>query len=216
VVVVSDYQHTGRGRLDRRWVSPPASNIYMSCVLEPRIKIEEVNIFTFISSLATVNTLLEYEISSYIKWPNDVLIGGKKVCGVLTELNIHDDKLKSVVVGVGVNLNMDSKALESHDLAAVATSVYIESGKEVDRNQFLIKMLNNLDECYDKYSTEGKEYIIEKWTDRWSGKDRNASVSLDGQNFTARCVCIDDNGYLVVEKPSGQKITVVSGDVQIL
>lgn len=216
LVVISDHQHAGKGRLDRSWFSPKGLNLYLSYILKPDIEIEDVNIFTFISSVAIVNTLSEYDINSDIKWPNDVLINQKKVSGVLTELNIGDDRVEYVVVGVGVNLNIDTAELDSNNLLDIATSVYIESGKKVDRNQFLIKMLNNTDKCYDNYLCLGKEYIYDKWSSMWKGQDRTARVSLDNETFEARCIGLDDKGYMIVEREKGKRLKVVSGDVQIL
>ena len=215
-VVVSDYQHDGKGRLDRKWFSPRGLNLYLSFILRPNIKVEDVNVFTFISSIATVNTLSEYDINSDIKWPNDVLINGKKVCGVLTELNIANSELEYVVVGVGVNLNIDAACLDDNKLLDTATSVCIEKGKIVNRNQFLVKFLNNLDYCYDNFICLGKEYIYKKWTDRWDGKDKIVRVDLDSDTFEARCIGLDDKGYMIVEKHSGERLKIVSGDVSVI
>jgi BirA family biotin operon repressor/biotin-[acetyl-CoA-carboxylase] ligase len=215
-VVVCDHQHAGKGRLDRKWFSPRGLNLYLSFILRPDIKIEDVNVFTFITSIATVNTLYEYGINSDIKWPNDVLINRKKVSGVLTELNISNNKLEYVVVGVGVNLNIHAAGLEGNKLLDTATSVYIEKGETVDRNQFLIKFLNNLDYCYDDYILRGKEYIYKQWTCRWDGKDKIVRVSMDKETFEAKCIGLDDKGYMIVEKHSGEMIKIVSGDVNII
>jgi len=215
-VVISDNQYAGKGRLDRQWVSPHGVNVYLSLILRPDIPIEDVNVLTFISSIATVNTLSEYNLNSGIKWPNDVLINQKKVSGVLTEINIADGKLEFVVVGVGVNLNIKAVDFNNNNLLDIATSIYIEKGETIDRNQFLIKFLNNLDCCYDNFINLGKKYIYNQWTDRWNGKDKMANVYLDKETFEAKCVGLDENGYMIVEKYSGERVKIVSGDVYVI
>jgi len=144
------------------------------------------------------------------------LINGKKVCGVLTEINIAKSELEYVVVGVGVNLNIQASGLDGNDLLSTATSVCIEKGKTVDRNQFLVKFLNNLDYCYDNFICLGKEYIYNQWTDRWDGKDKIVRVNLDSDTFEARCIGLDDKGYMIVQKPSGERLKIVSGDVSVI
>ena len=117
---------------------------------------------------------------------------------------------------MGVNLNIQASGLDGNDLLSTATSVCIEKGKTVDRNQFLVKFLNNLDNCYDNYICLGKQYIYNKWTDRWDGKDKIVRVDLDSDTFEARCIGLDDKGYMIVQKHSGERVKIVSGDVSVI
>ncbi|NIP37692.1 MAG: biotin--[acetyl-CoA-carboxylase] ligase [Candidatus Dadabacteria bacterium] len=215
-VVIADIQYAGKGRLERKWHSPRGLNLYMSFILSPRIKAAEVNILTFISSIATVDTLAKYSIQSEIKWPNDVLINAKKVSGVLTEINMVKNKLEHVVAGIGVNLNMDSDALLSSGLSEIATSVYIENGKPVNRNEFLITLLNNLDVFYDNFMKLGKEYIYNQWSSRWYSRDKPVRVVMDNEQFDAICKGLDKEGFMIVQRDSGQTVKIVSADVSPL
>ena len=215
-VIVADVQRAGKGRLERSWYSPKGVNLYMSLILKPGIESEEINILTFISSVATVNTLADYGIDSEIKWPNDVLIDKKKVSGVLTEINMHKNKLEYVVVGIGVNLNVDAASLKMSGLEDIATSVCIEQNEQVNRNEFLIKLLNNLDNCYESFLTFGKQHIYNEWTYRWKGKGKTVSVSTENEQFEGKCVGLDENGFMIVKKYSGETIKIITGDVSLL
>lgn len=212
-VVVADSQYAGKGRLDRSWYSPKGVNLYLSVILIPDIKTEEVNILTFVSSVATVNTLLEYGLSPEIKWPNDVQVNRKKISGVLTEINMEGNKPGHVVVGIGINLNVDIDSLSEGDVDNLATSVYIEQGKKVNRNEFLIKLLNNLDECYECYIKHGKEFIYNLWESKWNGKGKTVSVNTEDDQFTGRCVGLDKDGFMLVHNQNDETVRIVSGDV---
>lgn len=216
-LVIADHQKTGRGRLDRKWYSPRSVNLYLSIILRPKINIKDVNILTLITSISTVDTISEYGIKPYIKWPNDVLVNRKKISGVLTEVNSKKEIVEYVVVGIGLNINLTRKDLKQFEnLSDIATSMFIEIGSLIDRNEFLIKFINNIDRSYLEYSENGKNIIVEKWLERWDGLNRRVKVSLDNQSFFADCKGLDENGYLVVEKPNGDKYTVFSGDVTLI
>ena len=163
-----------------------------------------------------MDTLAEYGFKSDIKWPNDVLVKKKKISGVLTEINISQNKLQHVVVGVGVNLNVDSDSLNQTGLGDIATSVYMESGEKADRDLFLIKLINNMDVWYDNLMNYGERYVYKNWNGRWGGRNKTAAVNADGEEFEARCIGLDDNGYMIVEKRDGSRQTVVSGDLSVL
>lgn len=216
-LIIADHQKTGRGRLDRKWYSPRNVNLYFSIILRPKINVRDVNILTLISSISTVDTISEYGIKPYIKWPNDVVVNGRKISGVLTEINTKKETVDYVVVGVGINLNLTRKDLgEQENLSEIATSMYIESGSLIDRNRFLINFIDNIDSTYVEYTENGKDIIVQKWMERWNGLNRKVIVRLDNESFFAKCKGLDESGYLVVEKPNGDKYTVYSGDVMII
>ena len=216
-LIIADHQKTGRGRLDRKWCSPRSVNLYLSIILRPEIDVKDVNILTLISSISTVDTISDYGIKSYIKWPNDVVVNGRKISGVLTELNSRKELIEFVVVGIGININLTQEDMKQFgNLSDIATSMFIERGILIDRNKFLIEFLENIDRTYLEFHKMGKNIILEKWLARWNGLNQKVEVSLDNESFLADCKGLDEYGYLVVEKSNGDKYTVYSGDVTLI
>ena len=144
-VLLSDSQTGGKGRMGREWFSPGGVNIYMSVLFEPEIQPSYSPVFTFIASLAIVETLKYFDFEPKIKWPNDVLINQKKVSGVLTEMKSTGDKLDFIVVGIGLNINITKEIIKTAlpDEVSKITSFYIENGNEFNREYVTSKLINS-------------------------------------------------------------------------
>jgi birA, biotin-[acetyl-CoA-carboxylase] ligase region len=128
-VVISDSQTRGRGRLRRKWISPPGLNLYMSVIFRPGIPLKDASLLTLISSVAVVECIKVEGGVALIKWPNDVLINGKKVSGILTETEAQGDRVDFVIVGIGVNLNMTAEIMQrEREIADTATSLRVRAG----------------------------------------------------------------------------------------
>lgn len=217
-VVISDSQTRGRGRLHRRWISPPDLNLYMSVILRPPIDAKDAPLLTLVASIAVAETIKKLGVDTLIKWPNDVLIGRKKVAGVLTEMQPKGDKVDFTVVGIGVNLNMTKEFMEKEmgEVAEIATSLREATGQEVERLKFASNLINELETWYKRFIEEGKPAIIREWTERWGAVNRRVQVRFGESVIEGIALRVDENGYLVVRRDDGTTETIVAGDVILL
>lgn len=217
-IVIADSQTRGRGRLQRKWISPPGLNLYISLILRPRIQAKDAPLFTFVTSIALTETINNNGATSLIKWPNDILIDGKKAAGVLTEMQPRGDKVDFVVVGIGVNLNMtkEMKEREMGEVAEMAISIREATGHEIDRVKFTADLINELEKWYQKFQKEGKNRIIQEWMARWGGVNRRVHVKFDEKAVEGIASGIDENGYLILKKDDGTNETIIAGDAILL
>lgn len=218
--VIADMQTSGKGRLDRTWVSPPGQNLYISVLFRPSITAGESTLLTFLASIALYECLKKTGIQgASIKWPNDLQIDRRKIAGVLTEMKPKGDMVDFVVVGIGVNINMSRASIknEMRGFAGSVTSVMENLGREVDRAKFTADLLYELEELYRILGRRGQSIILNEWTRRWGGRDEKVRVSA-GENdaFEATAVGIDESGHLLVQRENGEVTKVVAGDVTII
>ena len=218
--VIADAQTQGKGRLGRTWVSPGGYNLYLSVLFRPGIGASESTLLTLVASIALYECLKKAGIEDHaIKWPNDIVIGKKKIAGVLTEMNPIGDRADFVVVGIGLNVNMSRAVInrEMGDFARHVTSVSENLGREVDRAKLAADLLYELEQWYSKMGTRGRSYILTEWTHRWGGLNKRVQVSVEGQEvFEGLTQGIDDNGHLLVKRKNGEITKVISGDISII
>ena len=209
-VVVSEMQTSGRGRRGREWHSPKGG-IYVSFILKPNIPPEKAPQLTLVSSLALVETLnaMNNGLNAKIKWPNDVLIRGKKVSGILTELSADMEKINYIVVGVGVNLNTDS-----NNLPETGTSLKLEIKNDVSVNLFLKSFLEKYDSVYQKYLDGDINQIIKFWKENSVTLGKNVKIIGINETYEGLAKDIDENGALIL-KIDNKEIKVYSGDVSL-
>ncbi len=211
-LVIAERQTAGRGRRGRQWHSEPGQGIFMSLILRPALPVRELSRITMFIALAIVETLNEIGIKSGIKWPNDVLINGRKIAGILTEAVTDMDSIEYVVIGIGLNVNMLSQDFPE-EFRAVATSVRVETGRLIPRVELLRGLLLNLENSYEQLTAGGFSEILEKV--------RNLSlvighdIQIDNVNgITAgRAIDIDNNGFLMVRDSRGNIHHVMSGEI---
>ena len=212
-VVISDAQTAGKGRLGRVWLSPAGVNLYCSIVLRPPISPMAACQLTFLSVVAVARAVEKCTaLVPQIKWPNDILISGKKVAGLLNEMNAETEKVNFVVLGIGVNLNMRLEQL-GEGLRHPATSLLEEGGVEVDRAGFARVLFGELDELYDRFLLEGEGPVRAEWLERSAIRGRDVRVSSGEREFTGVVQGVDPFGALLVLKADGGLETVLSGDV---
>jgi len=218
--VIADAQTRGKGRLGRTWVSPGGHNLYLSVLLRPGVGASESTILTLVASIALYECLKKTGIQDgTIKWPNDILIGKKKIAGVLTEMNPIGDRADFVVVGIGVNVNMSRAFInrEMNDFSRHVTSVSENLGREVDRAKLAADLLYELEQWYRIMKIRGKSAILKEWTKRWGGLNEKVRVSIEAQEaFHGIAQGIDDNGYLLVKRENGEITKVISGDISVI
>ncbi|KAF0220076.1 MAG: BirA family transcriptional regulator biotin operon repressor / biotin-acetyl-CoA-carboxylase [Geobacteraceae bacterium] len=215
-VVIAEKQRRGKGRLGRRWESPAGVNLYCSVVLRPPILPMQAAQLTFLSTVAVARAVAETAaLRPFIKWPNDVLINGMKVAGLLNEMSAETEKVNFVVLGIGVNINMQRTQFPD-DLRHPATSLALEAGKDVSRLYFTRNLLKTLDELYDSYLARGYAPVREEWLARCDICGRKVKVSFQESGITGVAVGIDDYGALLLQLPDGRVEKVLAGDVTIL
>ena len=209
-VVISEMQTSGRGRRGREWYSPKGG-IYVTFILKPNVSPEKASQLTLVSSLALVETLnaINNNLNAKIKWPNDVLVSGKKISGILTELSSDMEKINYIVVGVGINLNTEKEILPEN-----GTSLKIEMKEEVSIKLFLKSFLEHYDLIYQEYLNSGIDQIIERWKNNSDTLGKKVKIIGINETFEGLAKDIDENGALILETKE-KEIKVYSGDVSL-
>ncbi len=212
-VVVADRQSAGRGRLGRRWESPSGVNLYCSILLRPRIPVQQAPQLTFLSAVAVVETLDKVcHLSAKVKWPNDILIGGAKISGLLNEMNAETEQIHFVILGVGINLNMVASQFPE-ELNYPATSAFLETGKPVDRLVFLRTFLQCLDQYYSEFLQEGFVPIRQRWESYCDMMNMQVMVDQGSGSLRGTVVGLDLDGALRLQLDNGQVERILAGDV---
>lgn len=219
-VIIADRQTGGRGRLDRKWMSPSGSNLYISVLFRPEIVASDAPLFTLIASIA-LNKVIEKSgvLGAKIKWPNDIQIDGKKVAGVLTEMRPRREMADFIVVGIGVNINMTREFMneELGEVAYIATSIKEHIGKDLNRSKFAADLLLELEELYKIFKNQGRAIILREWTTMWGDLNKRVRVIIDEQDsYEGTATGIDEKGYLIVKNDYNEIKKVIAGDVIIL
>ncbi len=214
-VVIAETQSRGRGRMGRHWVSPPNCNLYISFLLRPALAPAESAKMTLLTAVALVDTLTEHVAAPRIKWPNDILLGGRKVAGVLSELACEGDRTLFVIVGIGVNLNYP-RALMPPEIRERATSVLEESGAAVDRVRVTRSLMRHMDKRYIEFQEHGFAPIARGWNRYARMKGCRVRAHTPDGERAGRVRELDGSGFLVLECEGGRTERVVSGDVFLL
>jgi len=214
-VLAADCQTGGRGRMGRAWVSPPGLNAYLSILLMPAMEPGCVTTLPLLAGLAVAQTIerVAPALQPRVKWPNDILIAGRKASGILCELEAEADRIRRVVCGIGVNLNATRFPDE---LASRATSLAIEAGGPVSRARFVAELLNVFEPLYETWQREGFEALRPAFLERDALAGRRVTVEQAGRAITGRAVGLGADGSLLLEEADGRQAAILSGDVHIL
>lgn len=213
-LVVANHQNKGRGRRGRVWQSPVGTTISMSFLVKPEIAPGKASMLTLVMALAVAKGIEEAcDLSTAIKWPNDILVNGKKVCGILTEMKAEMDYIHGVIIGVGINVNVESFP---EDLQSMATSLILEKGRKVSRAEVIERVAENFEEYYEKFmETEDLSLLRDLYEERLISKGKAVKV-LDPQGeYTGISKGITDTGELVVETQDGKEQQVYAGEVSV-
>jgi len=214
-LVVAECQTAGRGRLGRQWVSPPNANLYASFILRPPIPPGAAPQISLVAAIAVSRALAAVGAADVaIKWPNDCLLGGRKVAGILTEMDAEVDRVRAVVLGIGVNLNMTIEAFPA-ELRETATSLLLATGAQIDRVGFAARLCDDLEEVYDRFVEAGFEALVAEWEARSCLTGREVTVDCSGRHITGIVRGLDPDGRLVLDGPQGEE-RIVAGDVSVV
>jgi BirA family biotin operon repressor/biotin-[acetyl-CoA-carboxylase] ligase len=216
-VALADSQSGGKGRRGRVWSSPAGVNLYCSVVLRPDIMPHEAPQLTFLSAVAVAVAIEQTtKLIPEIKWPNDLLVSGKKVAGLLNEMSAETDGINFVILGIGVNLNMTAEQFPD-DLRHPATSLFLESGVRVDRSHFASTMLNKLDRLYADFLVHGFEPVRAEWQQRCNANGRHVIVSDSGnERIGGLFIGIDTDGSMLLKSDDNKLHRITSGDVRVI
>jgi BirA family biotin operon repressor/biotin-[acetyl-CoA-carboxylase] ligase len=213
-IVIAESQKKGKGRLGRTWFSPPYLNLYLSLILRPQIPPHQASLITLLAAVATAQAIRRISgMSPNIKWPNDILIGNRKVAGLLNEIHSEVDRIHFVILGIGVNLNMDGK-LFPRELRSLATSLKQEMGEPVSRKSFLKLLLEELEQWYQVFLKEGSAPVLKAWRERAQMEGKPVRVISFGEVVKGTAVDIDSDGTLILKAEDGRLKRIVAGDVE--
>lgn len=213
VVVFAESQSKGRGRLGRKWISPPRKGLWFSVLLRPDLRPQEATQLTVASATALRRALeTNAGVKATIKWPNDILINGKKTAGILTELSAELDRVKHIILGIGVDVNLTASEFPA-DLRKQATSLKIESGKSISRAELAVAILRELDEEYAKVNAGEFEGIAHEWEEHCRTIGHEVTIQVGERRVHGRAESLDDDGALLVRTEHGHLERVIGGDV---
>lgn len=212
-LIVTDSQTAGKGRRGRTWQSPKKSSIYMSLCLEPKLQTDHVAGLTLVMALAVTEAVRKVTgCEPKIKWPNDIVLNGKKICGILTEMILKEESY-AVIIGVGINVNTDSFPEE---IKNTATSLKLETGKELPREPLIAAVMKYFELFYEQYEeTSDLTLLKERYEDLLENKDREVRVLDPQKPYTGVAKGITPAGNLVVICEDGTEKEVSSGEVSV-
>ena len=213
-VVVASRQTAGKGRRGRVWESSANENIYMSILLRPNLAIEKAPMLTLVMANSMARVLQEkgfFDIQ--IKWPNDLVLSGKKVCGILTEMYLKGDSIDHVIVGVGVNVNTKSFPT---DLVDKATSLFMECGKHLNKDDLIVEIVDAFMIEYERFLRKGDlGFLQEEYNSRLINRAREVCVLEPKKEYKAHAIGINQMGELVVRLSDGTEKNVFAGEVSV-
>ncbi len=213
-VVIAELQTSGRGRLGRKWISPKG-NLYLSVILRPDIPMHKAPIITLMGAVAVTSAIRDLcNVPVAIKWPNDVLVASRKVSGLLTEMSAEQDRIRHLVLGIGVNVNMEQNSLPP-DLRPLVTTLAAEAGTKINRTELLRQILRQLD-CWYKTFLNNTADVLREWEKLNMTIGNRITVSGAGETLEGLAQAIDEEGRLVIMRDDGATRHVAAGDVTIL
>ena len=211
-LALAEFQSAGRGRLGRSWEVPDGTSVMMSILLRPKFEPQYAPMLTLVMGMAVAKAVKKFGFDVSIKWPNDVVVSHKKICGILTEMGVRDGKIDYAVIGVGINVNIREFPEE---MADKATSLYLESGREFDRSQIPGLVMEAFEEYYEKFAaTCDLSGLKEEYESILANYNQPVRV-LAKEPYEGVARGITDGGELLVEKTDGTIVAVSAGEVSV-
>ena len=211
-LALAEFQSAGRGRLGRSWEVPEGTSVMMSILLRPKFEPQYAPMLTLVMGMAVAKAVKKFGFDVSIKWPNDVVVSHKKICGILTEMGVRDGKIDYAVIGVGINVNIKEFPEE---MADKATSLYLESGREFDRSQIPGLVMEAFEKYYEKFAaTCDLSGLKEEYESILANYNQPVRV-LAKEPYEGVARGITDGGELLVEKTDGTIVAVSAGEVSV-
>lgn len=216
-LAVADMQSAGRGRRGRTWISPSGSNIYMSLLLKPDILPSKASMLTLVMALAIADAIeKETGLNARIKWPNDIVVNGKKVCGILTEMDMEADYIRDIIIGVGINVNQSSEDDFAEEIREHASSLKLLSGHTVSRSSLVARSMLSFENYYNIFCTDTSlKSLMKEYNSRLVNMDNEVRVLEPGGEYTGIAKGINEIGELIVQREDGTVVNVYAGEVSV-
>ena len=215
LTILADRQTAGRGRRGRTWVSPPGVGLYTSILLRPPERPARISLLTLVAGLAVAEATREIAaVAARLKWPNDILVGDRKVAGILAEMSTTDERVICVVVGIGINVNHGPQDLPETQYPS-AGSLAMATGRTIPRGHLAAAIYNALDRWYEVFRRGQFASILAAGRERSATLGRSVDVLADDGRWRGRAVDLDADGALLVREESGALRRVLAGDVSI-
>lgn len=213
-LIVAEEQCSGKGRLGRSWDSPKGQAIYMTLLLRPQMNPEKASLLTLLAALAVTDAITAVtRINVQIKWPNDIVANGRKLCGILTEMSVDANGIQYVVVGIGINCNMSSFPQQ---LEKTATSLFLETGKQQSRVQLAAKVMQSMEQYYEIFmQTQDFTNLKQIYEKQLVNYNRMVRVLSPNREYVGTSCGINEKGELLVIDEAGQIHAVCSGEVSV-
>mgnify|MGYP004506963177 FL=1 len=211
---VADMQVAGKGRRGRVWQSPAGSSIYMTILLYPEISPLKAPQLTLVMAIAVAEGIKEVTgLDTKIKWPNDIVVNGRKICGILTEMSTEIDYINHVVIGAGINVNQDDFP---EDIRKTASSLKMEFGKQVKRSELIAAIMKSFEKDYEIFvKTEDLSGLQELYNSMLVNLDRDVKVLEPGNEYEAHALGINKTGELIVRTAEGEEKEIYAGEVSV-
>lgn len=213
-LIVADMQTAGRGRRGRGWSSPAGTNVYFTLILKPDFAVEMASMVTLVMGIAVAEGIRETcGVEAQIKWPNDIVVNGKKVCGMLAEMSVERDYIHYIVIGVGINVGKQEFPPE---IASIATSLYQECGLKISRAELIVNVMKAFEAAYDIFREKGNlSGLLDRYHSLLVNRDREVRVLDPRQEYRGISRGINETGELLVELEDGTVREVYAGEVSV-
>lgn len=213
-LIVADTQNAGKGRRGKTWVSFKETGIWMTIILKPKIAPKSASMLTLVAGMAVCTGISKVlQLETRIKWPNDVIINGRKICGILTEMSTEIDYINHVVVGIGVNANMEEFPEE---IKQTATSLALEQGHKIMRAELIAGIMKEFEQFYHIFlETENLENLQEEYNSRLVNRGKEVVILTGDSKLEAIACGIDKDGELLVKTKDGSLQAIVAGEVSV-
>ena len=213
-LIIADEQTAGKGRSGRTWVTPPAEAIAFTLLLRPKLSPDRISMVTLVMGLAVTNAVNSlYGVSAGIKWPNDVVITGRKLCGILTEMSAEVRQVNYIVIGVGINANLTSFPEEIRE---IATSLKLEMGRDINRAELIARVMTEFERLYAEFEAQGDlGAVMQEYNELCLNAGSKVRVLDPNGEYTGTSRGINSMGELLVETEDGQMQEVYAGEVSV-
>lgn len=214
-IVVSNEQTEGRGRFNREWLSPKSSGLYMSAVLKPDIELNEIIKFNLFISLAIARAIEKsFNLQTGIKWPNDIYINDKKVCGFLTEVLSENNMIQSIICGIGINLYETQSVKEINNATSIESELRKNDRMDIEMELFLNHLVKEIEHYYELFLSTPFSTIKDDWVSKSIIFGRGMRISETNRSYMGKPVDITDDGFLVVTDETGEIHKIISADIE--
>ena len=213
-VYVADIQTRGKGRRGRHWISPGGQDLFYTILKKPEIPLNRISMITLVAALSVAEAVENHAgVFCQIKWPNDLVIHGRKICGILTEMGAEMDQLDYVVIGIGINVN---RVEFDPEIADHASSIFKESGRKICRARLLADAIAAFEKKYRQFTAfRDMTLFLKEYNDRLINVNREVRIMKNGEEFVRRALGINERGELLVEDEEGRRDCIFSGEVSV-